>query len=101
MAEMTEPVGLQNGTLYIWVKNSTCMQQVSFLKEQLRVSLNQKLGQKNVIRRIQLTLNRNLVPQDPEALAQLKETIQKLGADPDAPKADIPADDFKPGGEYR
>ncbi|MBX3016619.1 MAG: DUF721 domain-containing protein [Bdellovibrionaceae bacterium] len=101
MAEVTEPVGLQKGTLYIWVKNSTWMQQVSFLKEQLRVSLNQKLGQKNTIRRIQLTLNRNLVPQDPEALAQLKETIQKLGADPDAPKADIPPEDFNPGGENR
>lgn len=87
MAEVTEPVGLQRGTLYIWVKNSTWMQQVSFLKEQMRISLNEKLGQKNAIRRIQLTLNRNLVPQDPEVQAQMKEWIQKLAVDPDAKKS--------------
>lgn len=88
MANVTEPVGLQKGTLYVWVKNSTWMQQVSFLKEQMRISLNEKLGQRNAIKRIQLTLNRNLVPEDPAAQAQMKEWIQKLGADPDAPKGD-------------
>lgn len=83
MAEVTEPVGLQRGTLYIWVKNSTWMQQVSFLKEQMRISLNEKLGKKNVIRKIQFTLNRNLVPEDAAAQTQMREWIQKLGADSD------------------
>lgn len=88
MAEVTEPVGLQNGTLYLWVKNSTWMQQVSFLKEQIRVSLNEKLGKGNSIRRVQLTLNRNMVPGDEKAQAELRAWIQKLAQEIEAEKSE-------------
>lgn len=84
IAEVTEPVGLQRGTLFLWVKNSTWMQQVSFMKENIRLSLNQKLGAGTPIKRITLTLNRNLVPDDPEGQAQLKAWIQKLAKENEA-----------------
>lgn len=80
VAEVTEPVGFRRGTLFLWVRNSSWMQQLLFLREQIKVSINEKLGRK-AIRTISFTLNRNLVPTDPKEQEQLKTLIQKLAQD--------------------
>lgn len=82
IAEVTEPVGLRRGTLFLWVRNSSWMQQLLFLREQIKKSINEKIGS-NQIRAISFTLNRNLVPTDPGEQAELKTWIQKLAQEPE------------------
>jgi hypothetical protein len=67
MANCCLPVGYDRGTLFVWVKNSTWMHHLQFLKETLQEQINSKLG-KPFVKRIRLTLNRNEVPNasDPE-----------------------------------
>ena len=85
IAEVTEPVGFQNGILYIWVKNSTWIQQMTFMREQLTIKLNEKLGEKpgggRKIRQVRFTLNRNLVPEDAGAKEALKTWIKSLAGE--------------------
>lgn len=80
VANVTEPVGLQKGTLFLWVRNSSWMQQLLFLREQIKASINEKLGTR-AIRQITFTLNRNLVPTDPAQQEELREVIRKLAAE--------------------
>lgn len=75
IAQNSEPVGLQHGVLYIWVKSSVWMQQMFFLKTQIKNSINQKF-KKGYVRDIRFTLDRRAVPQDNSA--ELKNQIQKL-----------------------
>lgn len=81
IAAVTEPVGFRKGTLFLWVHNSSWMQQLLFLREQIKKSINEKVG-RNQIRTISFTLNRNLVPTDPGEQAELKNWIQKLAQEP-------------------
>lgn len=77
IAAVTEPVGLRRGTLFLCVKSSAWMQQLLFMREQIKSTLNSKLpGQP--IRTISFTLNRNLVPTNPEEQAELKTWISKV-----------------------
>lgn len=61
------PVGYDKGTLFIWVKNSVWMHHLQFLKSSLQEKINLRLG-RPFVKKIQLTLNRNDVPNasDPE-----------------------------------
>lgn len=61
VAENTEPVGFHRGTLFLWVRNSTWMQQLSFMREHIQDSINKKLG-KNFVKKISYTLDRREVP---------------------------------------
>lgn len=61
MAEHTEPVGLQRKVLYVWVKNSVWMQQMTFVKGQLIQTIGEKF-KKDFIRDIRFTLDRKSVP---------------------------------------
>lgn len=61
LAQNAEPVGLKDGVLHLWVKNSTWMQQMTFVKDQLRVTLNQKLGME-LVKSIRYTLDRREAP---------------------------------------
>ncbi|MCX7977412.1 MAG: DUF721 domain-containing protein [Bdellovibrionaceae bacterium] len=77
VAEATEPVSLRRGILYLWVPNSSWIHHLSFMKEQIRDSLNKKLSQP-VIREVRLTLDRKAVPRDDEGKGTLKAWINKI-----------------------
>jgi predicted nucleic acid-binding Zn ribbon protein len=80
MAAVSEPVALRNGVLSVWVKNAAWMQQMVFLKQQMRKTLNQKLGE-DLIHEIHLTMDRKAVPQDPEEKRWLEATVKNLMKD--------------------
>lgn len=77
MSGVSEPVALRNGVLSVWVKNAAWMQQMVFLKSQMRQTINQKLGE-DLIREIHLTMDRKAVPQDPEEKKWLEATVKNL-----------------------
>jgi len=61
LAPHTLPVGFHRGTLYIWVKSSPWMQQLSFAAAPLREKINSYLG-RDYVRQIRFTLDRHSVP---------------------------------------
>ncbi|WP_413558775.1 DUF721 domain-containing protein [Bdellovibrio sp. HCB209] len=75
IAKNAEPVGFQRGVLYVWVRNSSWMQQMIFLKDQIRNTINEKF-ENNFVRHIKFTLDRREVPQDDQL--GIKEMIQRL-----------------------
>lgn len=60
-AEHTEPISYHNGILWLLVKNSTWMQQMTFLSETIKNTINQKLNKKFVTE-IRYTLDRKNTP---------------------------------------
>ncbi|HWU44534.1 MAG TPA: DUF721 domain-containing protein [Bdellovibrio sp.] len=80
IAKNAEPVGFQRGVLYVWVRNSTWMQQMIFMKDPIRETINQKF-QNNFVRYIKFTLDRREVPQNDDM--NFRSMIQKI-----APKED-------------
>lgn len=77
VAAASEPVAFRDGTLAIWVKSAAWMQQLVFAREQIRVTLNQKLGA-DMVKTVQLTLDRRSVPADPEEKRKIEEVIKTL-----------------------
>ncbi|MES3037389.1 MAG: DUF721 domain-containing protein [Bdellovibrionota bacterium] len=61
VAEQTEPVGLYKGTLWVWVRHSTWMQQMLFVKREIIDNVNTKL-KRNFINEVKFTLDRREVP---------------------------------------
>lgn len=82
MAEVSEPVGYQRGVLYVWVKSSTWMQQLVFMREPMKDTINKKL-QQEYVKEIRLTMDRKSVPVDAMASQELKESISQLMKDED------------------
>lgn len=80
IAKNAEPVGFQRGTLYVWVRNSSWMQQMVFMKDTIRDTINQKF-EKNFVKYIKFTLDRREVPQDSQL--EIKEMIQKIAPEDD------------------
>ncbi|QDK46862.1 DUF721 domain-containing protein [Bdellovibrio sp. HCB185ZH] len=78
IAKNAEPVGFQRGVLYVWVRNSSWMQQMIFLKDQIRDTINEKF-ENNFVRYIKFTLDRREVPQDDQT--GIREMIQRLAPD--------------------
>jgi predicted nucleic acid-binding Zn ribbon protein len=78
IAKNAEPVGFQRGVLYVWVRNSSWMQQMIFLKDQIRDTINEKF-ENNFVRYIKFTLDRRDVPQDDQT--GIREMIQRLAPD--------------------
>lgn len=77
VAEQTEPVGLSRGVLYLWVKSSTWMQQMHFLKAQILESIQKKAGV-NCIQDIQFTRDRKAVPKGAEDQEEIKRFISRF-----------------------
>lgn len=62
-AEHTEPVAYHNGVLWLWVKNSTWMQQMTFMSETIKNTVNQKY-KKGFVTEIRYTLDRKNIPKE-------------------------------------
>lgn len=61
VAENAEPISYHQGTLWLWVRNSVWMQQMSFMSEPIKNSVNQKF-RKDFVREVRFTLDRKLTP---------------------------------------
>ena len=77
MAQVCEPVGYKNGTLYVWVKNSTWMQQMVFMRDPLRATINKKL-EIQYVNEICLTMDRRSVPRNASDSDALRESIANI-----------------------
>jgi len=77
MAAVSEPVGYYRGVLYVWVKNSTWMQQLVFMREPMKEKINQKL-EMNYVKEVRLTMDRRSVPAEASAQDELKEHLASL-----------------------
>lgn len=80
ISKNTEPVGFQRGVLFVWVRNSSWMQQMIFLKDPIRDTINQKFGN-NFIKYIKFTLDRREVPNSNQQ--DFREMIQKIAPEKD------------------
>ncbi len=79
IAEHSEPVSYVNGNLYVWVKSSSWIQHLIFLKKQLQDVINQKMEQ-NFVKNIHFTLDRRGVPQGSDEQDQIKSFISKVAS---------------------
>jgi hypothetical protein len=77
MAAVSEPVGYQRGILYVWVKNSSWMQQMVFMREPMKETINKKLAM-NYVKEIRLTMDRKSVPADATQTQELHESLESL-----------------------
>jgi len=77
MGQISEPVGYRRGVLFVWVKNSSWMQQLVFMREPMKDAINKKL-QQSYVKDIHLTMDRKSVPADAMASEELKESISQL-----------------------
>lgn len=77
MAAASEPVGYSKGVLYIWVKNSSWMQQMVFMREPMAQKINNLLKFKYVYE-IRLTLDRRSVPSDAQESEELRQHIASI-----------------------
>jgi predicted nucleic acid-binding Zn ribbon protein len=75
MAAQTVPVGYARGVLFIWVKHSAWMQQLIFLRDQVKDKINDFLSVPYV-KMVRFTMDRREVPsiEDPD----LKHTLAQL-----------------------
>lgn len=80
IAKNAEPVGFQRGVLYVWVRNSSWMQQMIFMKDAIRETINQKF-ERNFVKYIKFTLDRREVPQEDQS--SFKQMIQKIAPEND------------------
>ncbi len=74
VASYSRPVGYDRGALVIWVQNSVQMQEMLFLRQQIRDSVNRYLGQ-NYVHRISLTLDDRSVPRLEETAGGLRDFL--------------------------
>lgn len=61
VAENAEPISYHQGVLWLWVKNSVWMQQMSFMLEPIKNSVNQKF-RAGFVKEVRLTLDRKMTP---------------------------------------
>lgn len=80
MAQASEPVGYQAGVLFVWVKNAAWMQQLVFMREPMKETINKKL-QTNYVTEIRLTMDKKSVPRNEADAQELKENIASLIGD--------------------
>ena len=81
IANVCEPVALKDGTLFIWVKSSVWMQQLSFMKDALQKKIQGEVHA-GVIRRVRFTLNQTIIPA--EERENFRENISKLSGNSDS-----------------
>lgn len=61
IAEYTGPVSYRDGVLWLWVKNSTWMQQMTFMSDTIKNVIDQKF-RKGYVKEIRFTLDRRSLP---------------------------------------
>lgn len=61
VAENAEPISYKNGILWLCVKNSVWMQQMMFMLEPIKASVNQKF-RAGFVKEVRLTLDRKMLP---------------------------------------
>lgn len=61
VSENSEPISYNRGVLWLCVKNSVWMQQMSFMLEPIKDTINQKF-RSHFVKEIRLTLDRRLTP---------------------------------------
>lgn len=76
IANQTDPVGLKDGILYVWVKNSVWMQQMIFFSKPMKDKINAFFGT-NQVKMIRFTTDRKSVPKLEEAEAGLLGYLSK------------------------
>ncbi|MBY0553646.1 DUF721 domain-containing protein [bacterium] len=78
VSQNAEPISYHQGVLWLCVKNSVWMQQMSFMLEPIKHSVNQKF-KAGFVKEVRLTLDRKLTPQsnDEEFKKNLTKFIKK------------------------
>lgn len=82
VADSTEPVGYRRGCLWLWVKNSSWMQQMVFMREDIRETINRKMGVE-FVQTLRFTLDRREVPKDGEDQEEIRRMIGKFAPEND------------------
>ena len=79
IAEYCEPVSYRDGTLWLWVKNSSWMQQMTFMTDSIKNVINQKF-RKGYVREIRFTLDRRGTPDrtDFSAVSGISSGLKKM-----------------------
>lgn len=75
VAENAEPVSYHHGILWLWVRNSVWMQQMTFMLEPIKNSINQKF-KAGFVQEVRLTLDRKKLPSSSDT--EFKKNIQKF-----------------------
>ncbi len=65
IAEQTCPAALEKGTLFVWVRHSTWMQQLWYFQEPVKDKVNQHLG-KIVVHQVKFTLSKRAATRLPD-----------------------------------
>lgn len=76
IAQHTLPVAYDKRVLYIYVKSSAMMQEMTFMKGPLKDKINEYMGAKWVSR-VSFTLDQHSVPTQDDANDQMKKFIKK------------------------
>lgn len=82
IAASTEPVSYQNGILWLWVRHSAWMQQLMFVRDDIRKTINKKMGV-NFVHTLRFTLDRRAVPTEQGEQDQIKRLLGKLAPESD------------------
>lgn len=77
VSENAEPISYHQGILWLCVRNSVWMQQMSFMSEAIKQTVNQKF-KSNFVKEVRLTLDRKLTPRanDEEFKKNLKKFVK-------------------------
>jgi hypothetical protein len=70
----SEPVGYKNGTLYVWVRNSSWMQQMIFILDPMKEQINTRL-EMQYVKTIVLTLDKKSVPREAQQSEEIKNEL--------------------------
>jgi predicted nucleic acid-binding Zn ribbon protein len=82
ISQVCEPVGYYRGELVIWVKNSSWIHQLTFMKDPILKKINQRLGI-HYVHSIRFTLDRREVPATADEVTELKASMDALLKDED------------------
>jgi predicted nucleic acid-binding Zn ribbon protein len=72
----TAPCGYYKGVLYVWVKSSTWLQEMSFMEHAMKEKVNKFLGEKWCYK-IRFTLDRKSVPSSAENAQEMRDFLSK------------------------
>jgi predicted nucleic acid-binding Zn ribbon protein len=76
IAKHSTPVSFRDGNLYVWVKNSVWLQEMSFLAGPLKDKINVSVGW-NWVSRLIFTTDRKSVPTVEESSQDLRDFLSK------------------------
>jgi predicted nucleic acid-binding Zn ribbon protein len=75
IAANSRPVKLHNGILYVWVKNSSWMQQLVYMAKPIKGKINQFFGSDKV-KMVRFTMHAHEVPDLENAPTEVKEFLK-------------------------